>query len=175
MIIINISDSRFLWYKLKPLLLPGWDETVSPTPSPTSMSQSKRTHNIPVLDKLKASSCLKQAILQYPMDAYLTLVLLNPDIPCLLQTVQIQISWLLKNFVWFGLNVTFNNLSVISRQCLDVTGSSMLTFRVLSHWNIMPQTLWYDIPPSHIILTLSWPVPIPSSTFSMLSAKRKSS
>ena len=61
-------------------------------------------------------------------------------------------------FVWFGLNVAFNNLSVISRRCLDVAGSSMPTFRVLPHWNIMPQTLWHDIPPSHIILTLSWPV-----------------
>ena len=61
-------------------------------------------------------------------------------------------------FVWFGFNVAFNNLSVISRQCLDVAGSSMLTFRVLPHWNITPQTLWHDIPPSHIILTLSWPV-----------------
>ena len=30
-------------------------------------------------------------------------------------------------------------------------------------------------PPSHIILTLSWPVLIPSSTFLILSAKRKSS
>ena len=78
-------------------------------------------------------------------------------------------------FVWFGLNLAFNNLSVISRRCLDVAGSSMLTFRVLPHWNIMPQTLWHNIPPSHIILTLSWPVPIPSSTFLMLSAKRKSS
>ena len=34
---------------------------------------------------------------------------------------------------------------------------------------------WHDIPPSHIILTLSWPVLIPSSIFLMLSAKRKSS
>ena len=68
-------------------------------------------------------------------------------------------------FVWFGLNVAFNNLSVISWRCLDVAGSSMLTFRVLPHWNIKPQTLWHDIPPSHIILTLSWPVLIPSSTF----------
>ena len=61
-------------------------------------------------------------------------------------------------FVWFGLNVAFNNLSVISRRCLGVTGSWMLTFRELPHWNITPQTLWHDIPPSHIILTLSWPV-----------------
>ena len=61
-------------------------------------------------------------------------------------------------FVWFGLNLAFNNLSVISRRCLDVTGSSMLTFRVLPHWNITPQTLWHYIPPSHIVLTLSWPV-----------------
>ena len=29
---------------------------------------------------------------------------------------------------------------------------------MLSHRNIIPQTLWHDIPPSHIILTLSWPV-----------------
>ena len=61
-------------------------------------------------------------------------------------------------FVLFGLYVAFKNLSVILRQCLDVAGSSMLTFRMLPHWNITPQTLWHDIPPSHIILTLSWPV-----------------
>ena len=36
-------------------------------------------------------------------------------------------------FVLFGLYVTFNNFSVISRRCLDVAGSSMLTFRVLPH------------------------------------------
>ena len=80
-----------------------------------------------------------------------------------------------NDFVWFGLNVAFNNLSVILRRCLNVAGSSMLAFRVLPHWNITPQTLWHDIPPSHIILTLSWLVPIPSSTFLILSAKRKSS
>ena len=60
-------------------------------------------------------------------------------------------------FVWFGLKIAFNNLSVISQRCLDVAGSSMLTFRVLPHWN-HAKTLWHDIPPSHIILTLSWPV-----------------
>ena len=58
----------------------------------------------------------------------------------------------------FGLNVAFNNLSVISRRCLDVAGSSILSFRMLPHWNITLQTLWHDIPPSHIILTLRWPV-----------------
>ena len=78
-----------------------------------------------------------------------------------------RVNWFLFDF---GFNVAFNNLSVILWRCLDVTGSSMLTFRVLPHWNIMPQTLWHDIPPSHIILTLNWPVPIPSSTFLMLSA-----
>ena len=36
-------------------------------------------------------------------------------------------------FVLFGLYVAFNNLLVISRQCLDVAGSLMLTFRVLPH------------------------------------------
>ena len=51
-------------------------------------------------------------------------------------------------FDWFGRNVTLSNLSVISRRCLDVRG--------LPHWNITPQTLWHDIPPSHIILTLNW-------------------
>ena len=33
----------------------------------------------------------------------------------------------------FGFNVAFNNFSVISRRCLVVTGSSMLTFIVLPH------------------------------------------
>ena len=33
----------------------------------------------------------------------------------------------------FGLNVAFNNFSVISRRCLIATGSSMLTFIVLPH------------------------------------------
>ena len=28
----------------------------------------------------------------------------------------------------------------------------------LTDWNITPQTLWHDIPLSHIMLTLSWPV-----------------
>ena len=41
----------------------------------------------------------------------------------------------------FGFNVVFNNFSVISRRCLVATGSSVLTFIVLPHWSIMPQTL----------------------------------
>ena len=49
----------------------------------------------------------------------------------------------------FQCNVAFNNFSVISQQCLVVTGSSMLTFIALPHWCIMPQTLdkytWYHI------------------------------
>ena len=49
------------------------------------------------------------------------------------QFVCVCFSWALRRFL--------NNLSVISRWCLDVAGSSMLTFRVLPHWNIMPQTL----------------------------------
>ena len=40
--------------------------------------------------------------------------------------------------VWFGFNVLFNNHSVISRQCLVVTVSSMLTFIVLLHCLIPP-------------------------------------
>ena len=35
-------------------------------------------------------------------------------------------TWSVSLFVWFGLNVAFNNLSVISRRCLDVAGSSLL-------------------------------------------------
>ena len=38
---------------------------------------------------------------------------------------------MLPLFVLFGLNAAFNNLSVILRWCLDVAGSSILTFRVL--------------------------------------------
>ena len=41
-------------------------------------------------------------------------------------------------YIWF--NVIFNNFSFISQQCLVVTGISMLTFIVLPHWRIMPQT-----------------------------------
>ena len=59
----------------------------------------------------------------------------------------------LQLFVYlFWFNVAFNNFSVISRRCLVVTGSSLLTFIVLPHWSIMPQTL-YMIP--HPV-TLSW-------------------
>ena len=39
----------------------------------------------------------------------------------------------------FEFNVAFNNFSVISRQCLVATGSSMLTFIVLPQWSIMSQ------------------------------------
>ena len=52
----------------------------------------------------------------------------------------------------FGFNVAFNNFSVISRRCLVVTGSSMLTFIVLPHWSIMSQTLGMIPHP----VTLSW-------------------
>ena len=68
----------------------------------------------------------------------------------------------------------FKTLSVILQLCLDVAGNSMLTFRVLPRWNIMAQ-IHDNIPPSHIILTLGWPVLIPISTFLMLSTKWKSS
>ena len=63
-------------------------------------------------------------------------------------------------FILFRLSVAFNNLSVIPRCCLDVTGNSMLTFRVLPRCNITPQT--HD-------------VVFHSLTFSMLSATRKRS
>ena len=40
-----------------------------------------------------------------------------------------------------GFNVAFNNFSFVSQRCLVATGSWMLTFIVLPHWSIMPQTL----------------------------------
>ena len=54
----------------------------------------------------------------------------------------------------FGLNVAFNNFSVISRRCLVATGSSMLTFIVLPHWSIMSQTL--DMIPHPVTLSWHW-------------------
>ena len=54
----------------------------------------------------------------------------------------------------FGFNVAFNNFSVISRRCLVVTGSSMLTFIVLPHWCIMSQTL--DMIPHPVTLSWHW-------------------
>ena len=52
----------------------------------------------------------------------------------------------------FGFNIAFKNFSVISRQCLVVAGSSMLTFIVLPHWRIMSQTLGNILHP----VTLYW-------------------
>ena len=52
---------------------------------------------------------------------------------------------------WF--NVAFNNFSVISRRCLVVTRSSVLTFIVLLHCSIMPQTL--DMIPHPVTLIYS--------------------
>ena len=55
-------------------------------------------------------------------------------------TEQISTFFLLNEYTYkklchglFGLNVVFNNISVISRHCLVATGSSVLTFIVLSH------------------------------------------
>ena len=55
-------------------------------------------------------------------------------------------------FVLLGLYVAFNKLSVILRRCLDVAWSSMLTFRVLPHWNNTPQILDMIFHP----VTLCW-------------------
>ena len=54
----------------------------------------------------------------------------------------------------FGFNVAFNNFSVISRRCLVATGSSMLIFVVLPHWNIMSQTL--DMIPHPVTISWHW-------------------
>ena len=64
-------------------------------------------------------------------------------------------------FVCSGL-ASRSTLSVISRRCLVVTGSSMLTFIVLPHCGIRSQTLLPDTTSSHIILTPERPVlPLP--------------
>ena len=60
-------------------------------------------------------------------------------------------------FVCSGLTL-LSTLSVISRRCLVVTGSSMLTFIVLPHCGIRSQTLLPDTTSSHIILTPEQPV-----------------
>ena len=47
-------------------------------------------------------------------------------------------------FCLFGFYIALNNFSVISRQCLVATRSSMFTVIVLPHWSIMPSHLtWY--------------------------------
>ena len=98
----------------------------------------------------------------------LTLVLLNPDIPCFANRTSEEANWsgsalfaiqnvnlyqqsVSRNLIGWNLKRAWhlnlfsrtrvNNLSVISRRYCDVAGSSMLTFRVLPHWNISPQTL----------------------------------
>ena len=70
-------------------------------------------------------------------------------------------------FILFRLNVAFNNLSVILRRFLDVTGSSVLTVRVLPHWNITPQT--HDV--TFHSVTLYWHRT--NSAVSMLSANER--
>ena len=78
----------------------------------------------------------------------------------------VYISSLLLMFV--RVYVAFNNFSVISQWCL-ATGSSMLTFIVLSHWIIMPQTPDMIQHP----VTLSWHWVSQSLLYSIsLSAKR---
>ena len=52
----------------------------------------------------------------------------------------------------FDFNDAFSNFSVISRRCLVAAGSSMLTFIVLPHWSIIPQTPDMISHP----VTLSW-------------------
>ena len=80
-----------------------------------------------------------------------TRVILWFDIPRLIKGIVLCFSWyahgpdtekrvclcLCVCVCEFGFNVAFNNFSVISRRCLLVTGSSMLTFIVLPHWSIM--------------------------------------
>ena len=72
-------------------------------------------------------------------------------------------------FIW-ALHVAFNNLSVILQQCLDVAGSSVLTFRVLLTGISCPRQLtWYSTQSHYTDIELT----SSSSTFLMLSAKWK--
>ena len=71
---------------------------------------------------------------------------------CMTRMTSIMSSSLVLLLLFVRVNVAFNNFSVISRRCLVATGSSMLTFIVLRHWNIMPQTLEMLPHP----FTLSW-------------------
>ena len=60
-------------------------------------------------------------------------------------------------FVCSG-STSLSTLSVISRRCLVVTGSSMLTYIVLPHFGIRSQTLLPDTTSSHIIQKPERPV-----------------
>ena len=62
-------------------------------------------------------------------------ILVDGDVkPQIKQTNKTLIHWSVEGlYVSSGLNVAFNNFSVISRRCLVATGSSVLTFIVLSH------------------------------------------
>ena len=73
----------------------------------------------------------------------------------------IMFASVLVGLFWF--NVAFNNFSVISRRYLvAATGSSMLSFIVLSHWSIIPNTL--DMMPHLVTLSWHWVDTSPSST-----------
>ena len=54
----------------------------------------------------------------------------------------------MKRFVLFRFYITFNTLSVISWWVSGVAESSMLTSRVLPHWNFTP--------PTHVTLSRHW-------------------
>ena len=77
----------------------------------------------------------------------------------LLSTIHDNIRWnsAFAAFVCSGIT-SLSTLPVISRWCLVVTGSSMLTFIVLPHCGIRSQTLLPDTTSSHIILTSEPPV-----------------
>ena len=69
-------------------------------------------------------------------------------------------SWSLFYSVCFihALHHFHQSFSHIMWQCLNVAGSSMLTFRELPYWNHAPDKTRHDILSSHIIWTPGWPV-----------------
>ena len=69
----------------------------------------------------------------------------------------VKIGWLGKNGVQ-DTNLLDQIISVSG--CLKSVQNSYFRSRPAIFWfsGALPQTLWHNIPPSHIILTLSWPI-----------------
>ena len=73
-------------------------------------------------------------------------------------------------FVLFGLYGSFSNIATVSQSDKELNVHFQYAASLKHH---APDTC-HDITPSHVILTLGRPVLIPTSTFLMLSDKRKS-
>ena len=85
---------------------------------------------------------------------YILIYWINISLKSLSPKLVLKATKLALSVCVFGFNVAFNNFSVISRRCLVASGSSVLTFIVLPHWSIMPQTL--DMIPHPVTLSWHW-------------------